>query len=337
MTEKQSPCADELFYDYCNSHEPTAYEDTKTFKDQHVEVLMPKSTMLWFMKNKWNFPDSRLYTNETDLVAAKERWEAEREAFLHYGESIQVEKYALLCGTFYKYGTSYLVKLFFTGPDKKPHEIKVYMSATSKDEHTLYAKKIVDGVPCSYVYNSIVKNGYIEPRIASKLHSCGSAKWEGTAEHKTQYKLNSWKQSDFVEGVASKLPNIILRQLDKFDDYLYKGDPGSLGDYDLIIKRADGSEIKTRIDLKLLMDLSTLPEQNAHDAELLIATDMDNSSTIMCKYVKIPECNINLYDVPEFRHFMQELKNTIQIAPPKYIKIIKIDETTGKVDFSYFQ
>lgn len=302
-------------------------ENLNSFEDQIIRLLISRAQWLELSKT-WVPPKY--------CIQDPELWRAEYKAFVDYGNAVEIDDWALLCSTFFdQHGTKFSIRLGFSGPDQIKHFINVYLYEFSLDG-TCQAKKVIDGVLGLDIYDFITKTGHINPRIAKKLNSIGSVTWSDSTESRVQRKLNSLLQSRVFETVASRMPNVTLKQLDKFDDYLYKGDPGSLGDYDLSISRADGSTITTRIDLKLLLDLSAISTQKAHDAELLIATDMFNSGSV-CYYAKTPKCNVNLRDVPEFEEFRKELHKALYTDPPKYIKIHKIFTDTGKVDFTYFR
>ena len=310
-------------------------EDINSFENQYVTIMMPINTILWFTENLWKTPPGNA-TNRQILSAAN--WTLERAALLAYGKNLNINTKASLCSTYHTNGTSYLVWLEFTGPDHIKHKIDVYINEKSKDGTKTYAVKGIDGVPCDIIYDAIINNGVIAPRIAKKLNSIGSVTWVGSAEAKTQYKLNSFRQQKLFEKVADECQFVELRQLDCFDDYLYRGDPGQLADYDLTITLENGTKITTRLDLKLLHDLSfeSIEKQNPHDAEIILASALLDAGSVKGGRIFNPVGNVRIEETKEFKHFIESFKSTLKANPKQYIKIYDIDTTTGKVTYSFF-
>ena len=303
-------------------------EKATTFENQYLILDISISTFL-HIAERWkcpNFKDNR-------QILAVEHWKNEYQAFLAYGSSLVVNNKAQLCGTFYNtYGTSYLVWLEFTGPDEVMHRLDCFIRETDGN-----VTKVVDGISCEDVYTDITTKGYINPSVARKLNSIGSVTWDGTAESKTQYKLNSFRQQKLFEKVAAECSFVELKQLDCFDDFLYRGDPGRLADYDLTLILENGTRLTTRIDLKLLNDLNTLEEQKkkAHDAELLVASAL-LAPNIKGQWVVPPKHAIHIEDLDEFKDFMKLFKAALVNEPPQYIKIHNIEPDTGRVIYEFF-
>jgi hypothetical protein len=309
-------------------------EDINSFENQYIAVMMPIDTILWFAKNNWKCPNNSLNRQ----ILSEANWRNERQALLNYGKNLKINTKATLCSTFHNFSTSYLIWLEFTGPDQLKHKIDFYINEKSRDSTKTYAIKIIDGIPCEAVYNTIIGSSTIDPRIARKLNSIGSITWSGTAESKTQYKLNSYNQQKLFEKVAADCPFVELSPLDCFDDYLYRGDPGKLADYDLTVTLKDGSKIATRIDLKLLRELNfeTIQMQNPHDAEIIIASALLDSSLIAGGRFSEPKSGIRVEETEEFKDFISLFKTALQQTPPQYIKIHNIDTDTGKVSYTFF-
>ena len=320
-----------ILRDY-ESSEVALDENLNSFENQYVVLQIPTDRLL-YLAQKWKWPKN----DKNPQLLPEGAWEAERTALLTYGKNLKINTKAELCGTFHTHGTSYLIWLEFTGPDNIYHKIDIYLNKKSiKGE--LYATKVIDGVPCQIVYDSIIHSKVIVPRIAKKLNSIGSVTWEGNAEGKTQYKLNSFIQQKLFEKAAEVCPFVELRQLDPFDDYLYRGDPGRLADYDLTIIRKDNTRVTTRIDLKLLhmLDHDTIKQQNYHDADVIIATALLDSSSIMGDRVDNFDVADRIENTEEFAEFMRLFKKTLEENPPKYIKIRHIDTDTGAVIYDFF-
>lgn len=319
-----------IAYDYTTkSTEVFSHENQDSFENQYITLTVPVYRLLWLAK-KWNCPKNAANRQ----VLSEENWEKERKALIAYDKNLKVIQKAALCGTYHKFGVSYLIWLEFTGPDAIMHKLDVYINETSGSGE-IYAIKTIDGVKCDYVYDSIIKTGFIPVIIAKKLNSIGSITWTGSAEVKSQFKLNSWNQQQILETVASTCPFVTLIQLDPYDDCLYKGDPGCLADYDLMITLKDGRTVTTRLDLKLLLDLAKVSEQNPHDAELLIASSLLTSDIHGCRVSDFTR-EVKIEETDEFKEFMLLFKAALKNNPRKYIKIHNIDTNTGKVTYDYF-
>lgn len=323
--------SDAILRDYTKP-ESTLDESLTSFENQYI-LLHVSASRLIYLAQKWSCPKNE----DNRLILPEFAWKEEHAALLAYGKNLKINTKATLCGTSHTYGTSYLIWLEFTGPDNAEHRLDIYINEkSSKGE--LYATKVIDGVPCKTVYDSIIYNRTITPRIAKKLNSIGSVTWEGGAEGKVQYKLNSFSQQKLFEKAAEDCSFVELRQLDQYDDYLYKGDPGRLADYDLTIIREDGTKVTARVDLKLLyrLDFDTIEKQNRHDAEIIIATALLDTDHIMGKRVFNLEATNKLEDTKEFKEFMLLFKKTLKETPPQYIKINYINTETGKVIYDFF-
>ena len=329
------PVEDTILRDYSvNSAIIDTNENINSFENQYITVIMPINTILWFAANNWKCPKSTI--NRQILSAAD--WETEKQALIAYGKNLKINTKASLCSTFNKNNTSYLIWLEFTGPDLIKHKLDIFMNEKSKDGTKIYAIKGIDGVLCDTIYNAIINNSVIDPRIAKKLNSIGSVTWTGTAESKTQYKLNSFRQQKLFEKTAAECPFVELRQLDCFDDYLYRGDPGQLADYDLTVTLKNGVKVTTRLDLKLLHDLSfeSIEEQNPHDAEIILASALLDTGSVKGGRFFDPIDGIKIEDTEEFKKFIELFKTVLKANPRQYIKIYDIDTTTGKVTYSFF-
>ncbi len=301
--------------------------EATAFKNQYVSIVFNLQALLNKAQN-WYCPKSK--ENRQTLPASN--WQIERQALIAYGDSLVINTNAQLCSTFHnKAGISYLVWLEFTGPDAIIHKLDCVVDETIGD-----ITKIVDGIECETVYDDIITKGSINPSVAKKLNSIGSITWQGSAEAKTQYKLNSFRQQKCFEKAAEQCSFIELRQLDCFDDYLYRGDPGCIADYDLTLILDDGTRLTTRVDLKLLMDLNTIQDQKAHDAELLIASAL-LTSDIQGHWVKPPRHNCQIGKIDKFKQFMTLFKEELNKEASQYIKIHRIDPNTGKVVYDFFK
>ena len=308
-------------------------EDTTAFENQYIVLTMPLNTILWFAKNQWKCPK---HAEHRQILSALD-WQKEREALLAYDTNLKINTKAQLCSTYHTQGTSYLVWLEFTGPDSAVHKLDCYINEKSRDGKTTYAIKVVDGIECETVYTEIIAKGYINPAVARKLNSIGSITWDGSAESKTQYKLNSFCEQKCFEKAAAACPFVELRQLDCFDDFLYRGDPGSLADYDLTLILENGTKLTTRVDLKLLNNLDTIKDQTkkAHDAELLLAASLLTPDTDGY-WVKPPKHAVRIEHTKEFQIFMQLFENELKKHSHQYIKIHSIDTETGRVIYDFF-
>jgi hypothetical protein len=309
-------------------------ENATYFENQYIILTIPIDTILRLAANYWKCPKSVLNRQ----ILSEADWYTERQALLNYGKNLKINTKAPLCSTSHKFGTSYLVWLEFTGPDLVMHKLDCYINEKSSANGNTQAIKVIDGIECENVYNDIINKNMISLTVARKLNSIGSITWSGTAESKTQYKLNSYNQQKLFEKVAADCPFVELRQLDCFDDYLYRGDPGQLADYDLTVALKDGSKITTRIDLKLLRDLDfeTIQKQNPHDAEIIIASALLDSNLVAGWRFSEPESGIRVEETEEFKDFMILFKTALQQTPPQYIKIHNIDTSTGKVSYACF-
>lgn len=300
-----------------------------SFENNYIMLSIAPSRLRYLAKD-WNCPKN----TENRRLLPETEWEKERAALLAYGSDLKINQRAELCGTYHKYGTSYLVWLEFTGADGINHKLDTFIRQSSSKGET-YATKVIDGVECSTIYNTIVSNKNINPIIAKKLNSIGSVKWTGTTESKVQYKLNSWKQQTIFEAAADELDFVTLKQLDANDNHLYKGDPGQLADYDLTLQLANGSKITTRLDLKLLLDRLTLCDQAAHDAELLVASTLLTNEIVGERRSNF-DCNIKIEETEEFKQLMLKFKQKLQEAGQCFIKINKINTESGSVDWEFY-
>jgi hypothetical protein len=301
-----------------------------SFENNYIVLSVPPRVVQFLAKN-WKCPRNELNRQ----VLSADLWEKERAALLAYGNDLNITQKAELCGTYYNFECpSYLIWLEFTGSDGVTHKLDAYINETSR-KGDIYATKVIDGVPCEEVYSSIINTGHINPKVAKRLNSIGSVKCVGSAEEKVQYKLNSWKQQTVFETAADDCSFVTLKQLDKFDNYLYKGDPGRLADYDLTIKCSDGTQITARVDLKLLLNKLTLSDQVAHDAELLLASTLFTDEVFGERRVN-SSSNPKIEETAEFKEFMLRFKARLSEAKPCFIKINKIDTATGKVDYEFY-
>lgn len=302
-----------------------------SFENNYI-LLSIQPHILQLLAKNWKCPKNALNRQ----VLPVDAWEKEHAALLAYGNALEITKKAELCGTYHNFERpSYLIWLEFTGPDRVAHKLDTYIGEASCNG-AIYATKIVDGAPCEEVYNNIINTGHIDPRIAKKLNSIGSVKWTGHTEEKVQYKLNSWKQQTVFEAAADDCPYVMLKQLDKFDNYLYKGDPGRLADYDLTVKCSNGAQITARVDLKLLLNKLTLSDQVAHDAELLLASTLFTDEVFGERRIG-SNYNVKIEETAEFRELMLRFKARLAEAKPCFIKINKIDTVTGKVDYEFYK
>jgi hypothetical protein len=160
------------------------------------------------------------------------------------------------------------------------------------------------------------------------LPSIGSKTWTGSTESKVQKKLNSEVQSTIFEE-ACKICSVDYRRLDPFDDSLYRGDPGKLADYDLIIDNQ-----KTRVDLKLLENLTKekFCQQNPHDAQLLIGSNWHTGDSAYHRITDSP----SIENTQKFKELLKTFSNLLREVGPVFLHIDKIDINTGKVDFVKF-
>lgn len=304
-------------------------ENPNSFENNYIMLSITPSRLKYLAKD-WKCPknaDNRHLLPETE-------WEKERAALLAYGSDLKINQRAELCGTYHKYGTSYLIWLEFTGADSIKHKLDTFIRQSSSKGET-YATKVIDGVECSAIYNTIISNKDINPIIAKKLNSIGSVKWTGSVETKVQYKLNSWKQQTIFEAAADELEFITLKQLDPNDNHLYKGDPGQLADYDLTVQLANSSKITARLDLKLLLNSFTLSDQVAHDAEILVASTL-LTNEIVGERRSNHDCRVKIEETEEFKQLMLKFKQKLKEAGRCFIKINKINTETGAVDWEFF-
>ena len=305
---------------YLFNKEATTFEDQYVFFILDIPALLSKA-LTWYCPN---FKENR-------RILSAINWEKERQALLAYGNNVIITTRAQLHGTFYNDSISYLIWLEFTGPDQVNHKLDCFIDETVGD-----ITKVVDGIECETIYTDIITKGYIDPSVARKLNSIGSITWQGTPEYKTQYKLNSSRQQKCCEKAAELCPFVVLKQLDCFDDYLYRGDPGCIADYDLTLLLDDGTRLTTRVDLKLLSKLHTIADQKAHDAELLLASALFTSDT-QGHWVKAPSHATHIENTKEFQKFMELFEKELAKAAPQYIKIHSIDPNTGKVIYDFFK
>lgn len=159
------------------------------------------------------------------------------------------------------------------------------------------------------------------------MPTIGAETWTGSAESKVQKKLNSYIQSTIFEKACDSV-GIKYKQLDDFDNYLYRGNPGRLADYDLTF--SDGSTI--RIDLKLIQETTDLATQNPHDAELLISSDWRTSDV---KYHRVFG-QASIENTVEFKKLLDAFREEQQAAGKCFIHINKIDLETGAVNYIKF-
>lgn len=286
-----------------------------------------------YLAKKWKCPNDP----ENRSILPETQWKEKLGLFLACDKTVRVNTKAEICRTSYgPYGKSYLVWLTFLDLNGTEHTMDVWISEQGKN--TKNAEKCIDSRSplCQDVYDAIIKNGKIPPEVAKLLSTIGSKTWTGSTEQKVQYKLNSWKQQTLFEAAASECSFVTLKQLDPFDNYLYRGDPGRLADYDLTIKFKNDTAITTRIDLKLLLSRVTLGEQVAHDAELLIASMLFSNEAIPERRINF-ECENKIEETEEFKILLSKFEQKLSEAGNCYIKIKNINTNTGKVDYEFYK
>jgi len=317
------------------SYENSNY--TNVLIEQFVKLYIEPWRFNYLAKS-WKCPKSEV----NRAILSAEDWEKERQLFLAAGKNIVVNNTAEVCATAYNYGKSYLVWLEFIAPDNTVHKIDAWIQETGKNanfgKQGKNAEKFIDprSPLCQDIYDSIVNKGYIDPNIAKLLNSVGSLTWTGNKEQRVQKKLNSFIQQKLFEkavdyAIKNCKINVVLLQLDKFDDYLYKGDPGKLADYDLRITTSTDI-FSARIDLKLLEDNDTAKNQNPHDADLLIVSNWRDAKVGFYRVTGNP----GIEKTEEFQTILQLFNEMLISAGKCFIHISKIDEETGKVDFNMF-
>jgi hypothetical protein len=276
-----------------------------------------------FLAKKWKCPNN----TENRAILSEAAWNEKLKLFLDCGTSVRVDRKAEICRTSYgQFGTSYLVWLAFLDIAGNEHIIDVWISEYGKN--TKNAEKYIDSRSprCQDVYDSILKTSSISPELAKLLPTIGSKTWTGSTENKVQKKLNSNIQQDIFEKTAKEC-GVSFIKLDKFDDRLYRGDPGCLADYDLIIEN-----YKVRVDLKLLESNSKLAEQKPHDAALLISSEYRTADT---DYYRV--CGeVGVETTQTFNNLLVAFKDNLLAAGKCFLHIDKIDLETGAVDYAVF-
>ena len=289
-------------------------------------------TWRWkYMAENWKCPTN----DRTRAILSAQDWELERTCFLNNLDTCTIENTADIISTSHskKFGnTSYLIWLVFKTADGAEHMLDVWMPESGKSARNV-VKHIDDRSPtCQSVLDQILNSGQIDLSTARLLPDIGSITWEGTTETRVQKKLNSYIQTkifmDTVQELSEKLNlDISVHQLDAFDDFLYKGDPGSLADIDLTINGQT-----ERVDLKLLKDLDTLTSQKAHDATMLIGSNWKTANVTYLRLTGDP----TIENTSTFKLLLNTFKKNLIKAGACFIHIDKIDLNTGKVDFSKF-
>lgn len=307
-----------------------------TYTDKLIEEYMTELSPHWvelsiepwrfnYLAQNWICPKNA----DNRQILSEEDWEKEKQAFLQMGKNVNVSKQAEICLTYYNKqynSTSYLVWLNFIGPDGSIHTIDAWIAEKGKTA-TNAIKHIDERSPkCADILEMIKETGYIPAKIAKLLQTIGATTWEGTAESKVQSKLNSFIQENIFEDTLKEL-GIEYKKLDVFGDYLYRGDPGSLSDFDIII---DG--IITRVDLKLLSNESKLVDQKFHDADMLISSSWQDAHIDF--YRIFGEPSIEEKDI--FKQLLTTFSLNQKNKGQCFIRINSIDGETGKVDFVMF-
>jgi hypothetical protein len=276
-----------------------------------------------YLAKKWKCPKD----SDNRAILPEAEWNEKLKLFLDCGTTVKVDKKAEICRTSYgQYGTSYLVWLTFLDRESNEHTIDVWISEYGKT--TKNAEKYIDSRSplCQDVYDSILKTSSISPEIARLLPTIGSKTWTGSTETKVQKKLNSNTQQDIFEKAAKEC-GVTLVKLDKFDDRLYRGDPGCLADYDLII-----DNYKARVDLKLLKSNSTISDQKPHDAALLISSEYQTAEVAYHRVCG----NVGIETTQKFQELLAAFKKNLLLAGSCFLHINKIDLETGMVDYVLF-
>ena len=289
----------------------------------HWVELSIESWRYNFLAKKWKCPNNI----ENRSILSEADWNEKLKLFLACGNRVRVDKKAEICQTSYgQFGTSYLVWLTFLDATGNEQTIDVWLSEHGKN--TKNAEKYIDprSPLCQDVYDSILKTNSISPEIAKLLPTIGSKTWTGSTEKKVQKKLNSSIQQDIFEKTAKDC-GVPFKKLDKFDDYLYRGDPGCLADYDLII---DNCQI--RVDVKLLESNSTIAVQKPHDAVLLISSEY---RTADIAYHRV-RGEAGIETTQTFKDLLATFKKNLLAAGKCFLHIDKIDLETGAVDYRLF-
>lgn len=283
---------------------------------------------LWLAQNKWRCPNNADNRN----ILSAEDWEKEKELFISLGRNVRVDPEAEIVSTYHKDDKkNYLVWLKFFDTAGKKHYIDVWLSELDSKGNKNAEKYIDPRSPlCKDIYEMIITKGYIPTDLAVLLKGIGSKIWDKSTAEKVQYKLNSWKQQTIFEATLKKL-NIDYKQLDDFDSYLYKGDPGNLCDYSIAFTAADDKTYNAKVDVKLLESNSKLSEQNPHNADILISTEIKTNKPAFLRV----KGEADIENTTEFKQLLAEFSAALEQAGQIYIRINNINEETGKVDWEW--
>lgn len=287
------------------------------FKNNWIEILIT-SEHLYKLSENWSCPKSPL--NRSKL--SEESWKQIYALFRSLGPQVVFEKEADLCTT---YENSLLIWLTFEDIRGTKYLLDFYLPKQLENKNT-YNKFIDPRSPlCADIYNSIITTGKINSELVPLLSTIGSSTWKGTLEQRVQKKLNESIQSAIFEYATQEL-GIKAIPLDPFGNRLYRGSPGNISDYDLII---DG--LKIRIDLKLVKDLTELSSQEPHDSNLLVGANWKTGDT---DYYIIND-PLNISNNRKFIALIALFSKILKEASKIYIHINKID-LNGSVDYILF-
>lgn len=149
---------------------------------------------------------------------------------------------------------------------------------------------------------------------------------------KLQYKLNSLLPEDGLVIAAKSKGIEISEDLDPYNQYIYKGSPGDLADFDITI---DG--VKIRVDVKLIetMDTSKV-ETSAHDAQYLICWCWRNKEPLVKQTSK--PCMIDLLQNKTFQDLMEEYKAVMLGLLKEYpfLRLQNLNRDTCEITYTTF-
>lgn len=228
----------------------------------------------------------------------------------------------------------YYVLFRFYTPDNEEKILDVWINAKDKFNNVRATRHIDQRSPsCLKVYKSIVTDGKVDVPTANYIVQCGSKTWDHSSPEaqtaNVQFKLNSWTSEALFEDVL-KISDIPYSIVDTYSARFYKGSPGNRSDFIITI---DG--ITCKIDIKLLLTNDKIAEQAAHDADIVIGTEL-LSKNVDYLVVNDSKNGEKMTQLPKFKQLLLDYKARLVAAKNCYLKINSIDLQTGEISYSHF-
>lgn len=307
------------------SFDETCYKlDTGIVENNYLDLAIKPSELVWQANNRWKyFGGGWQYPGKL----TEEEWNEARQAFIDAGDHVQIDKKADIIKNL---ADVYTVWLGFTGADSAHYKIDVPIWKKNFKGSSNGDRRIDPRCPTVNDTRKKIIDRAITPEetliLEDILNSRPDFAHVDTIEEKLQYKLNGSVVETAFKYALRKL-NIPFKELDTYGDYIYKGSPGDLADFDIGLDR-----IVYRVDTKLIKSTDTSGVKKlAHDADILITYSIDAQDVI----VDIMNSKFDyVVETEKFKELVQTLKDEMNSYDKPFIRIKSINTLTGEVEYS---